>query len=76
MVLFSQVVLVILTLLVPFVMTVSYTYIKDNGWRPVVFGILEMISTLVLVRLILPLIFIQSDWFVSLINNEDRKSVV
>lgn len=70
MVLFSQVVLVILTLLVPFVMTVSYTYIKDNGWRPVVFGILEMISTLVLVRLILPLIFIQSDWFVSLINNE------
>lgn len=70
MVLFSQIILVILTLVVPFVMTVSYTYIKDNGWRPIVFGILEMITTLVAVRLILPLLFIQSDWFISLINNE------
>lgn len=70
MVLFSQIVLVLLTLIVPFFATMAYCYIKDGGWRPVVFGILEMGSTLILMRLVLPMLLINSDWFIHLLNNQ------
>ncbi len=70
MILFSQIVLVLLTLILPFIGTMAYCYIKDSGWKPVVYGILEMGTTLILLRLILPMIFINSDWFLNLLNNQ------
>lgn len=76
MVLFSQIVLVLLTLIVPFIGTMAYCYIKDGGWRPVVFGLLEMGSVLILLRLILPMSFINSDWFINLLNNQLQFNLV
>ncbi len=73
---FSLVMVPVITLLIPIIALTVYCYVKDQGWKAVLWGCLSMIVTIYLVRMVLPLMVLNTEWFVSLMANPVPYSAV
>lgn len=69
MLVFSQIALLVLTMVAPIILLIIYAYVKSRGWRAVFYGILFSILVLVTVRFLLPMLFLNQSWFQALIAN-------
>lgn len=69
MFLFSQLVLIGVTLIIPLIVFTIYGYVKRQGWKPISWGILDSILVLFLVRMVLPLLFLDQSWFTAMLSN-------
>ncbi len=67
--LFSQLMLVVFSLVIPLVIITIYGYVKKEGWKPILWGIVDSIGVLFLVRMIIPLLLFDQGWFQTLLNN-------
>lgn len=76
MVTFSLILLVCVTLLIPLVGVIVYSYIKDQGWVPLALGMSYMGLTILAVRMILPAFLYHYSWFVDLVANRSLFAVV
>lgn len=66
MVLFSQIMLVILTMIAPVIILTIFAYVKAQGWKVIAWGITVSLAVLVLVRMVIPLLFLHEGWFKAL----------
>lgn len=69
MFLFSQLVLIVVTLIIPLIFFTIYGYAKKQGWKPIAWGIFDSILVLFLVRMVLPLLFLDQIWFQTLLSH-------
>lgn len=67
--LFSQLMLVVVSLVVPLVILTIYGYVKKSGWKPIVWGVVDSIGVLFLVRMVIPLFCLDQTWFQTLMEN-------
>lgn len=67
--LFSQLMLVVVSLVVPLVILTIYGYVKKSGWKPIVWGVVDSICALFLVRMVIPLFCLDQTWFQTLLEN-------
>ncbi len=67
--LFSQLMLVVASLVIPLVILTIYGYVKKNGWKPIVWGVVDSIGALFLVRMVIPLFCLDQTWFQTLLRN-------
>lgn len=65
----SQLILVLFSLILPLVFLTLYGYVKKGGWKPIMWGIVDSISALFLVRMVIPLLVFNQTWFQMLLAN-------
>lgn len=66
---FCAVFLVVVSLVLPVIFLSIYCYTRDQGWKTVLWGCLNLVLVQVIQRMILPLSFGKMAWYSSLLDN-------
>lgn len=76
MFLFSHIILVLMSSVLPMLAILGYCFIQEGGWKPAVKGASALILAYLCVWMILPAIFFYQDWFQKILANTDLFAIV
>lgn len=67
MFLLSQIILVLMSAVLPLLAILVYCYVQEGGWKPALKGVVVMVLALLLSRMLLPAFFFNQEWFQNLL---------
>lgn len=76
MFLFSHIILVCMSSILPMLAILGYCFIQEDGWKPAIKGASALILAYLCVWMILPAIFFSQDWFQNILANTDLFAIV
>lgn len=76
MFLFSHIVLVLMSSVLPMLAILLYCFIQEGGWKPAIKGASALILSYLCVWMILPAIFYDQDWFQQILAQTSSFAVV
>lgn len=76
MFLFSHIVLVLFSSVLPMLAILTYCFIQEGGWKPAIKGASALILSFLCVWMILPAIFFNQDWFQQILADTKTFAVV